>query len=100
MFQFRLCKGDAARKWFEDKGAAELTEALGFETWGIRMTLSFRLTVTSTTRSVEPHLLVASNYLERKVLQRGHWIDAPRNDYGIDATMFHHNENGEFENDE
>ncbi len=40
------------------------------------------------------------NFLERKVLQRGHWLDAPRNDYGIDATMFHHNENGEIENGE
>ena len=27
------------------------------------------------------------NFLEWKVLQRGHWLDAPRNDYGIDATM-------------
>lgn len=40
------------------------------------------------------------NFLERKVLQRGHWLDAPRNDYGIDATMFHHNERGEVENGE
>ena len=40
------------------------------------------------------------NYLERKVLGRGHWLDAPRNDYGIDATMFHHNERGEIENGE
>ena len=40
------------------------------------------------------------NYLERKVLQRGHWLDAPRNDYGIDAVMFHHNRRGEVENGE
>jgi hypothetical protein len=40
------------------------------------------------------------NFLERKVLQRGHWLDAPRNDYGIDATMFHHNSRGEIENGE
>lgn len=40
------------------------------------------------------------NFLERKVLQRGHWLDAPRNDYGIDATMFHHNVRGEVENGE
>jgi hypothetical protein len=40
------------------------------------------------------------NFLERKVLERGHWLDAPRNDYGIDATMFHHNERGEVENGE
>jgi len=40
------------------------------------------------------------NFLERKVLQRGHWLDAPRNDYGIDATMFHHCERGEVENGE
>ena len=40
------------------------------------------------------------NFLEWKVLQRGHWLDAPRNDYGIDATMFHHNERGEVENGE
>jgi hypothetical protein len=40
------------------------------------------------------------NFLERKVLLRGHWLDAPRNDYGIDATMFHHNERGEVENGE
>jgi hypothetical protein len=40
------------------------------------------------------------NFLEWKVLQRGHWLDSPRNDYGIDATMFHHNERGEVENGE
>jgi len=40
------------------------------------------------------------NYLERTVLRRGHWLDSPRNDYGIDATMFHHNERGEVENGE
>ncbi len=40
------------------------------------------------------------NFLERKVLQRGHWLDAPRNDYGIDATMFHHNVRGKVENGE
>jgi hypothetical protein len=40
------------------------------------------------------------NFLERKVLQRGHWLDSPRNDYGIDATMFHHNQRGEVENGE
>ena len=40
------------------------------------------------------------NFLERKVLQRGHWLDAPTNDYGIDATMFHHNSRGEIENGE
>ena len=40
------------------------------------------------------------NHLERKVLQRGHWLDAPTNDYGIDATMFHHGPRGEIENGE
>lgn len=40
------------------------------------------------------------NFLERKVLERGHWLDAPINDYGIDATMFHHNLKGEIENGE
>jgi len=40
------------------------------------------------------------NFLERKVLERGHWLDAPQNDYGIDAIMFHHNERGEVENGE
>lgn len=40
------------------------------------------------------------NFLERKVLLHGHWLDAPNNDYGIDATMFHHNERGEIENGE
>jgi hypothetical protein len=40
------------------------------------------------------------NFLERKVLQRGHWLDSPRNDYGIDATMFHHDQRGEVENGE
>ena len=40
------------------------------------------------------------NFLERKVLQRGHWLDAPRNDYGIDAIMFHHSRRGEIENGE
>lgn len=52
-------------------------------------------------RTVE-HVMadLSYNHLERKVLQRGHWIDAPRNDYGIDATMFHHDSRGEFENGE
>lgn len=40
------------------------------------------------------------NFLERKVLERGHWLDAPRNDYGIDATMFHHDQQGRVENGE
>lgn len=40
------------------------------------------------------------NFLEKKVLLRGHWLDSPRNDYGVDATMFHHNERGEVENGE
>lgn len=40
------------------------------------------------------------NFLERKVLQRGHWLDAPNNDYGVDAIMFHHNDRGEIENGE
>lgn len=40
------------------------------------------------------------NFLERKVIERGHWLDAPMNDYGIDATMFHHNLKGEIENGE
>ncbi len=40
------------------------------------------------------------NFLERKVLQPGHWLDAPRNDYGIDAIMFHHSQRGEAENGE
>lgn len=52
-------------------------------------------------RTVE-HVIadLSYNFLERKVLQRGHWLDAPRNDYGIDAAMFHHNERGEVENGE
>lgn len=52
-------------------------------------------------RTVE-HVIadLSYNFLERKVLQRGHWLDAPRNDYGIDATMFHHNQRGEVENGE
>jgi hypothetical protein len=40
------------------------------------------------------------NFLERQVLRRGHWLDSPANDYGIDATMFHHNRDGEIENGE
>ena len=40
------------------------------------------------------------NFLERQVLRRGHWLDCPANDYGIDATMFHHNQGGEIENGE
>jgi hypothetical protein len=40
------------------------------------------------------------NFLERKVLLRGHWLDSPRNDYGVDAIMFHHGPNGEVENGE
>jgi hypothetical protein len=40
------------------------------------------------------------NFLEKKVLLRGHWLDAPRNDYGVDAIMFHHGPEGEVENGE
>ena len=40
------------------------------------------------------------NYLKRFGLNRGHWLDAPNNDYGIDAIMFHHNAVGEIENGE
>lgn len=40
------------------------------------------------------------NFLERKVLQRGHWLDAPNNDYGVDAIMFHHDAKGGIENGE
>lgn len=43
---------------------------------------------------------MSCNFLERKVLLRGHWLDAPRNDYGVEAIMFHHNERGEAENGE
>ena len=43
---------------------------------------------------------LAYNFLELNVLKRGHWLDEPRRDYGYDAIMFHHGENGAAENGE
>lgn len=53
-------------------------------------------------RRTRQHVIsdLSYNFLEGKVLLRGHWLDAPRNDYGIDATMFHHDSRGMIENGE
>ena len=53
-------------------------------------------------RRTREHVIadLSYNFLERKVLLRGHWLDAPRNDYGVDAIMFHHGPNGNVENGE
>lgn len=53
-------------------------------------------------RRTREHVIadLSYNFLERKVLQRGHWLDAPQNDYGVDAIMFHHNKAGGIENGE
>ena len=41
------------------------------------------------------------NFLERKVLERGHMlVRAPTREYGWDATMFHFSTKGEIENGE
>ncbi len=53
------------------------------------------------TRTFE-HVLedLSENFLERKVLERGHVLQRPRRDYGVDVTMFHYAESGEIENGE
>ena len=48
------------------------------------------------------HILedLSENYLERKVLLRGHLLRRPSRDYGVDVIMFHFSKNGELENGE
>ena len=41
---------------------------------------------------------LSENFLERKVLKRGHVLQRPKRDYGVDVTMFHYADNGEIEN--
>ncbi len=43
---------------------------------------------------------LSENFLERKVLKRGHVLQRPKRDYGVDVTMFHYADNGEIENGE
>ena len=43
---------------------------------------------------------LSENFLERKVLERGHQLRRPRRDYGVDVTMFHYADSGEIENGE
>ena len=40
---------------------------------------------------------LSENFLERKVLKRGHVLRRPKRDYGVDVTMFHYADNGEIE---
>ena len=55
-------------------------------------------------RRTREHIIeeMSANFLERKVLQRGHMlVRAPQREYGWDATMFHFSpQNGEIENGE
>lgn len=55
-------------------------------------------------RRTREHIIeeLSVNFLERKVLQRGHMlVRAPQREYGWDATMFHFSpDNGEIENGE
>jgi len=55
-------------------------------------------------RRTREHVIeeMSANFLERKVLQRGHLlVRAPQREYGWDATMFHFSpESGEIENGE
>lgn len=54
-------------------------------------------------RRTREHVIAALsvNFLERKILQRGHKLDRPSEvEYGTDATMFHYNEDGGAENGE
>lgn len=43
---------------------------------------------------------LSQNYLEHKVLLRGHILRRPEQDYGVDAVMFHFDEDGRIENGE
>lgn len=40
------------------------------------------------------------NFLERRVLERGHCLQRLESDYGVDAIMFHFSKSGEVENGE
>src|SRR5688572_24993994 len=54
-------------------------------------------------RRTREHVIAALsvNFLERKILERGHKLDRPSEmEYGIDATMFHFAEDGATENGE
>ena len=54
-------------------------------------------------RRTREHVIAALsvNFLERKILQRGHKLDRPSEvEYGTDATMFHYAEDGSTENGE
>ena len=43
---------------------------------------------------------LSENYLERKILLKGHVLRRPVRDYGVDATMFHFADDGTIENGE
>ena len=43
---------------------------------------------------------LSENYLERKVLSKGHLLRRPERDYGVDVTMFHFAADGSLENGE
>ena len=53
-------------------------------------------------RRTREHVIedLSENYLERKVLLKGHLLRRPERDYGVDVTMFHFDDNGEIENGE
>lgn len=43
---------------------------------------------------------LSQNFLEHKVLLCGHIVRRPEHDYGVDAVMFHFDEQGQIENGE
>ena len=53
-------------------------------------------------RRTREHVIedLSENFLERKVLLQGHWLQRPKRDYGRDVTMFHTGKLGEVENGE
>lgn len=53
-------------------------------------------------RRTREHVIadLSTNYLERLVLQKGHVLRRPEHDYGVDAIMFHFDEQGQIENGE
>ncbi len=53
-------------------------------------------------RRTREHVIedLSENYLERKVLLKGHVLRRPERDYGVDVTMFHFDDDGAIENGE
>jgi len=53
-------------------------------------------------RRTREHVIedLSENYLERRVLLKGHLLRRPDRDYGVDVTMFHFSDDGQIENGE